>query len=302
MTENYEEGREHTSLKIKEEKQGRENPITKVHPLENKAEEEKFVNPNDPKDEDLNVQNFLEKNGPQKLLMKQRDGTISWTKWIFAAIFAYLLVSPLFNMFQNAAGTAWVLVLLLVPIAGIIWCFIEYWARMECWFICLCRGIILDLEKTHEAGKWLCTIPMYFVYFFMIFVAILWALSYHPDNDNEWKRYVGAALFLIGILFIIPLTKAFVDLEGAPRTLSLNMFMFLLNDPKVLSGRGYKLVHYSQLAKYVEKLRNDKSATFSWNAVYKLSHEADPKGITKWNVIWGSSFAAILRKNKDLTA
>lgn len=265
-------------------------------------EEVNFVNPNDPKDEDLNVQNFLAKNGPQKLLIQQRDGNIKPTKWIFAAIFAYLLVSPLFNMFQNAAGTAWVLVLLILPIALIIWTFIEYWARMECWFICICRGIILDLEKTHSAPKWLCTIPMFFVYFFMLFVAILWAISYKPENDEEfWKRYVGAALFLIGILFILTLTKGFVDLEGAPRTLSLNMFIFLLNDRKVLSSRGYKVVHYSQLANYFEKLIKDKSQQFSWNEVYKLPHEADPNGITKWNIIWGCKYAPFLRKNKDLT-
>lgn len=282
---------------IKEEPDSKEN-YSKVYPVEGK-----FVNPDDPKDEDLNLQNFLAKNGPQTMLLKQRDGTISWTKWIFAAIFVYLLVSPLFTMFQNAAGTAWVLVLLLLPIFGIIWSFIEYWARMESWFICICRGIILNTEKTHTAPNWLCTVPMYFVYSFMILVAILWAISYKPEGDDAfWKRYVGAALFLIGILFILPLTKAFVDLEGAPRTLSLNMFIFLLNDPKVLSGRGYKVIHYSQLANYFEKLRKDQNAKFSWNEVYKLSNETDSKGISKWNIVWGCKYAPILRKNKDLTS
>ena len=98
---------------------------------------------------------------------------------------------------------------------------------------------------------------MFFVYFFMITVAVLYAIAYEPEldengNEKEWKRYVAAVLFLLGIIFILMLTKSVVDVEGASRTLSLNMFVHLLDDKKILKDRGYKVVHYSVFGEYVK--------------------------------------------------
>jgi hypothetical protein len=271
-----------------------------------KEEEEVKVDvlrPGDFPDEELTVENFLAKNGEQKKLIEARDNIISWKKWIQLLIFVYLLISPIFPMLIDAGDTAWVLVFYLVPLILIIWSFIEYWSRAEIWYCCLCRGIILDMEKTHELGKWACTLPLYFVYFFFTCVTVIWAITYEPKADKDGvikqeKRYIGAALFLIGILFILSLTKAFVDIEGSPRLLSVNMFIFYLGDVKVLSSRGYKVVHYSQLDKYFNK--KDPSKVFSWNDLYQLSHEPASDGVTKWNLTWGCSLANLLRENKDV--
>lgn len=253
---------------------------------------------------ELTVQNFLSKNGDQKLLLEKRDDTLSCSRYISLAIFLYLLISPIFSMLKDAGGTAWVLALYVIPLVLLIWAFIEYWCRMECWFICICRGIILDMEKTNKAPRWLCSFPMYFVFFFMIVAAVLYAISYEPEEDEngetqEWKRYIGAALFLIGILFMISLTRDIVDVEGARRLVSLNEFIYYLGDVKVLEARGYKVVHYSQIGTFLKNKKED--SDFSWNEIFKLSHEPDPNGASRWNLSWGAEMSLILRKHKDKT-
>lgn len=295
------------STKTVEDKDNKDKDNEKDKEKEKEIEEEAIedvIRNGDCADEELSVENFLAKNGEQKRLIMARDNVISWKKWIHLVIFVYLLISPIFQMLISASGTAWVLCFYVIPLALIIWSFIEYWARSEIWYCCLCRGIILNMEKTNEFGKWACTLPLYFVYFFFTVVAVIWALTYKPEKDEKTgeskseMRYVGAALFLIGILFILVMTKAFVDIEGAPRLLSVNMFIFLLDDAKVLSSRGYKVVHYSQLDKYFNS--RDSNAKFSWNDLYKLSHKPAADGITKWNLTWGFSLASLLRDNKDV--
>jgi hypothetical protein len=253
------------------------------------------------KDSELTIENFLKKNGEMKLLKEQRDATIGVFKFLFLIIFCYFLISPIFQLFVSAADRAWVLVLMIIPIAAICWCFYEYWSRGECWYICICRGIILDLEKTNKPVMWLCTFPMIFVYFFLILVAVLYAISYKPASEEAfWKRYVAAALYLIGILFIISLTKTIVDVEGSNRLLSVNMFVHLLGDVDVLKSRGYKVVHFSQIGKYIAEKKPE--TPFSWNDIFKLSHIPDPNGASKWNLNWGFKMAKLLRVNKELTS
>lgn len=252
----------------------------------------------------LTVQNFLSKNGEQKLLLEKRDDTLGFTRYISLLIFLYLLISPIFPMLKDAGGTAWVLALYVLPLSLLIWAFIEYWCRMECWFCCICRGIILDMEKTTAAPKWLNTLPMYFVYFFMLVAAVLWGIAYEPKPEEdgetpEWKRYVGAALFLLGILFMLSLTRDIVDVEGARRLCSVNEFIHFLGDPKILEARGYKVVHYSQLGIFLK--HKDPNTPFSWNEIFKLSHEPNPEGASRWNLTWGTQMSFILRENKDLT-
>jgi hypothetical protein len=289
----------------------------------------------DSQKEGLNVKDFLKRSGDQKLLLEKRDGVMGFLKYVFCLLFIYFLVSPLLPLFINVGKTAWVLVLLLVPIALIIWSYIEYWSRGEVWYQCICKGIVVDMEKTHSAGKWICTLPMIFVIFFMLFVAVLWAISYEevkkenvtcPSNytnstnttefnntsnstdttstgseesssNKEYKRYVGAVLYLLGIMFVFNLTKAVVDVEGAPHLLTLNMFIYLLGDKTILNDRGYKVVHYSQLGRYM--LNRDSNKEFSWDELYSLGDGEDPQGISKWNLYWGWKTTRLLSQHKD---
>lgn len=249
----------------------------------------------------LCVENFLNINGDQDELIKKRDEICGWTKYIQLSIFIYFLLSPIFSMLKDASSRVWVFSLYIIPLSLLIWAYIEYWSRAEAWYCCICKGIILDMEKTHLLSKWICALPMYFVYAFMITSAILYALAYEPDKNDEgitqeYKRYLGAALYLMGILFMISLAKSIVDIEGAPRILSLNMFIYHLKDPKVLTSKGYKVVHFSQIGKYLEFL--DKKS-FGWNDIYRLNHKPIEDGATKWNLMWGVRIACSLKENKN---
>ncbi len=267
---------------------------------EKDTDTEKHINGNDDEIQELNVQNFIRKNGEQKGLIEKRDGHISFIKWIFALIFCYLLISPILPLFSSVSDKAWCLAILLIPLILVMWSYIEYYSRSEAWYCCIVKGIILDLEKTHTATKWLCRIPVFFVYFFMLTVAVLYGISYNPPlNDkgqvDEFRRYLAAILYLLGFLFVLNMTKAFVDLEGAPNLLTLNMFLFYLDDNKLLEARGYKVIHFTNLCKYIQS-RNDQQS-FSWNDLYKLSDKPDPDASI--NLTWGWRVSKLLIANKD---
>lgn len=294
-------GKDKENEKQKEEKESKSE----------KEEEKPFVK--DSQREGLNILQFLKQAGDQKLLIEKRDDVMGFLKYVFCLIFVYFLVSPLLPLFINVGKTAWVLALLIIPIIFIIWSYIEYHSRREVWYQCLTKGIVVDLEKTDSAGKWICTLPMYFVIFFMLLVAILWAISYDENatekttcpgetpeessSSKPYKRYVGAVLYLLGILFVFNLTKAFIDVEGAPHLLTLNMFIHLLGDKTILNDRGYKIVHYSQLGKYI--LERDQNKEFSWNEIYALGDGEDPDGVSKWNLYWGWKTNSFLSQFKE---
>merc|ERR1712166_1389836 len=54
-------------------------------------------------------------------------------------------------------------------------------------------------------------------------------------------------LGLMGLLFILLLAKATVDVEGATGTLSLNLMLTYFDDPTLLAHRGFTVVHFSRL-------------------------------------------------------
>jgi len=295
---------------------------------EEDKEKEKEEKPKKPENFSLTVQNYVKLNGEMTELYKKRGDVLGFFKYIELLIFLYLLISPLFPIFVDLNDRGWVLALVILPLILLIWSFIEYYKRQECWFICICRGIILDLEKTFKPVQIFCTLPLLFVYLFMLIMAVLYATSYQPqtdacgkivetnstdtnstttattttddEDDNEWKRYSKAVLFLLGIVFIVSLTKAFVDLEAAPKTLSMNLFIFLHGDKSILEDRGYKVVHFSQLKKFMDEHEKTPDNKFSWNDIFKLSAEPDPEGISKYNLSWGISMAGTLAKYKDL--
>jgi hypothetical protein len=103
-----------------------------------------------------------------------REGTLP-LRWLDAAIFAFLLFVPVLGMISRLKTYSWVIAFLWIIIAFIMvsqWrmgpfgCggsppmlpfqvfWYEYRCRAELWYICICRGIILDFKKTHELKNW----------------------------------------------------------------------------------------------------------------------------------------------------
>ena len=113
---------------------------------------------------------------------------------------------------------------------------------------------------------------MFFAYGFMGVLAFL--VYFADEHSNEIVRVWSAGLFLVGLLFVIFLVKSFVDLEGAPRLLTLNLFIHYFQNPHMLESQGFKVIHQSQLKKYIDTRGEDKE--FQWDELYLLSHEPDP--------------------------
>merc|ERR1719210_1310599 len=141
-----------------------------------------------------------------------------------------------------------VVVILWALIIVIMWCKIEWNNRAEVWYICLYRGIILDFPKTNTAKGWLLQIPTLLAVLFLLIFGIVCYIGLDPKFTFKDVSYiVSAILAIVGVIFVLTPTKAYVDLEGAPHLLTLNLIVFLFEDPEMLSAKGFKVVHYSKL-------------------------------------------------------
>lgn len=219
---------------------------------------------------------FLEKNPNRDLLKQFRDSKGGIFKVIDAAIFGFLLFSPALPIIPTMKQPAVVLILWVI-IVLIMWCKLEYAHRAEVWFICLCRGIILDFPKTYSLKGWLCQKPIFLAMIFLLLFGAVTYVGLDPNFYFEKPEYVWqAALAISGLAFVLMLTKGFVDLEGAPQLLTLNLFINGLADPDLLRDKGFAVVHFTRLQSFVAQ-HNRGDASFSWNHVHTLSSTEDDK-------------------------
>jgi len=190
-----------------------------------------------------------------------------------------------------------VVMVLWVIVVLIMWCKLEYSHRAEVWHICLCRGIILDFPKTYALKGWLCQKPMFLALFFLLIFGGVTYIGLDPHFHFAHIKYVQqAVLAMAGLAFVFTLTKGFVDLEGAPQLLTLNLFINGLADPDLLKDRGFKVVHFTRLQSFVAKHKRG-DTTFSWNDVHSLSSSEDVQ--EKFSLIAGIRMFLFLHRFKD---
>ena len=96
------------------------------------------------------IANFLRLNPKLDKLKEQRDKVMGWRRWLKLAIFAFLLFFPMLPQLTNIRENAWVVAIIWLILLVLLVQFYEYWCRAELWWICICRGIILDFRKTHN--------------------------------------------------------------------------------------------------------------------------------------------------------
>ena len=143
---------------------------------------------------------------------------------------------------------------------------------------------------------------MFIAYFFMFFMFL--TVFFGSVNELGWGKAAGTGvLFLIGLGFVVLLTKEFIDIEGSPRTPSVNMLLFFFNNPDLLLQKGYKTVHETRLRRFVEEFKGVDPNRFTWDTVYELAAEEDfqynPKAKAKY--FWGIGGRKLLKKMKDLS-
>eukprot|EP00668_Euglena_longa_P036086 GGOE01046377.1.p1 GENE.GGOE01046377.1~~GGOE01046377.1.p1 ORF type:complete len:448 (+),score=100.18 GGOE01046377.1:62-1345(+) len=245
-----------------------------------------------PPEEGLTVRNFLLLNPRLTQLKKERDKMLGWRRYLEAVIFAVTLFLPILGMVTRLKTYSWVLALLWAMIAAIMVFWIEYRCRAELWYICICRGIILDFKKTHGLKDWVLHPVMFIGYFFIVMCGVIVGLA--STTLSDWERIVSGVLFAVGLVFVIKLIKAFIDLEGAPNTLTVNMLFFYFKNPRLMHAKGFKLVHYTQFAQYylAQGLNG-----FRWDDVFQLSER--PTGVTL-SLVWGFRANWWLRRVKDM--
>eukprot|EP00928_Gymnodinium_smaydae_P067373 TRINITY_DN50333_c0_g1_i1.p1 TRINITY_DN50333_c0_g1~~TRINITY_DN50333_c0_g1_i1.p1 ORF type:complete len:391 (+),score=47.57 TRINITY_DN50333_c0_g1_i1:134-1174(+) len=212
--------------------------------------------------------------------------------------FGYLLFSPAFPIIPQMKEPAIVATLWLC-IGLIMWSKIEYNNRAEVWYICLCRGIILDFDKTDSFKGWFCQKPILFAIMFLILFGLVTYIGLDRFAFNDLNNVQVAGFAVAGTLFVLTLTKGFVDIEGANTLLSLNMFVYLFEDPHMLQEKGFKVVHVSRLRTYLSDVnrKSDVNTLFSWNAVHALNHV--PDHIESPSLLTGTKLLFSLRRYKD---
>ena len=246
------------------------------------------------------IAKFLEANTDLSTIKAKRDGAGGLFKWVGIAIFGWLLFSPALVLVPEMEEPAVVAVLWIV-VGLLMISKAEYVHRGELWFICLCRGVIVDMPKTDAPKKWLCSVP---VLLSIIFLGVYAVVSY-VGLDPEFKFKDGTdalsvCLGVLGILFILLLAKGTVDVEGATGTLSLNLALAYFNDPTMLAARGFTTVHLSQIVAFVNSHRANRRP-FSWDDVHALSHE-EVKMSCGDKLVGGMKAVLFLKPKKDLDA
>eukprot|EP00667_Euglena_gracilis_P012156 EG_transcript_12455 len=243
-------------------------------------------------EEVMSVQNFLRLNPNLSILKSERDKALGWRRYLAAGLFAFALFSPVLGMVTNLKTNAWVIAVLWVIIAAITVFWIEYRCRAEVWYICLCRGIIVDFKKTHELKDWVLHRVMFLSYAFIVICGVVVGLA--SSSLSLWQRVLTGVLFAVGLAFVVLLARSFIDLEGAPRTLSVNLLLFHFRNPRLLRCRGFQLVHYTQLCQYLSE-KADVSA-FRWDDVFQL---AEQPAAFAHSPFWGWRANRLLRRVKD---
>lgn len=249
---------------------------------------------------------FLKKNSELTTMKKQRDGKGGIFKWIGVALFAWLLFSPALVLIPEL-DSPWIVAVLWLIIGLILVLKVDYCHIAEAWFICMCRGIIIDMPKTDAPLKWMCSGV---VKLSLIFIFVFFLIEYLARDPNLKFEQVHidlptAVLGILGLTFVLLLSKGVVDVEGATGTLSLNMVIHYFNDRALLSDHGFHVVHLSQLLAFV-KQRGDKTGradgTFSWDELHKLSAEPLPKPsvCSLDNLTCGTRLVRFLKPHKDL--
>ena len=117
------------------------------------------------------IAQFLRCN-PRLGTMKGKRDDNGLTKWLAIAIFAYLIFSPVLIIIPKMKEPA-VVIVLWVIISLLMLSKIEYSFRSELWFICLCRGVIVDFPKTDSARRWLCSPPVILSLVFLFVYSIV---------------------------------------------------------------------------------------------------------------------------------
>jgi len=218
---------------------------------------------------------FLEKNPNLELVKAARDAKGGIWKVLDAGIFGFLLFSPALPIIPTMEQPA-VMAVLWILIFIIMWCKIEYCHRAQVWHMCLYRGIILDFPKTNKPKLWLCKTPMLFAYSFLAIFGVVTYIGLDPSFQFKSSEHLLQALLaVVALIFVLLMTKAFVDTEGAPALLTLNMFMAVFEDCELLKAKGFKVVHFSCLQRFVDEKRAAKDTSFSWDELHGLSSSAD---------------------------
>ena len=176
------------------------------------------------------------------LLINKRDEICGWKKYFVAAIFAWMLVAPCLVLITIFEDKFWVMSFILIMIGLILWSYWEYCLRSKIWFVCLCRGIIVDFDKTDTAKRWATQVPMYFSYGMIVLSGLLTYLG-DTQDERQVDRIITSVMFLLGLTFVIFLCKSIVDLEGANKILTLNLFVNYFEDPLILASKGFKVIH-----------------------------------------------------------
>jgi len=246
---------------------------------------------------ETSIKLFLQKNPKLQSVKEARDARGGIYKLIDVAIFGFLLFSPALPIIPTMKQPAVVLVLW-VLICLIMWCKIEYNHRAEVWHFCLYRGIILDFPKTNTLSGWLCQKPTLMALTFLLVFGVVTYVGYDPTFQFDNIDYmIAAILAIVGLSFVLLLTKAYVDVEGAPQLLTVNLFVHLFEDPEILRSKGFKVVHFTNLQAFVNSKYKTGEKTFSWDEIHALSHE--PAEAEAVSLIGGTRMFFYLNKFKD---
>eukprot|EP00667_Euglena_gracilis_P017388 EG_transcript_18303 len=252
--------------------------------------------------EPCSLQKFLALNSDLEDIKKKRNSFIGWMRYVLAGVFTWLLLSPMLAFTPTVGDQGWVLALIWVVFSLILIYYIEFWHRAELWYVCICRGLILDFKDTHELKQWALHVVMLTAFVFIITCGVIVGIS---KGGELWDQVVTGVLTAIGLVFVFKVCKSIITLEDANHLLTINMLITYMEDPHLLEAQGFKVIHQTQLIRWYEEQKGRRGETgFGWNQLFALGHEVvpAPKFSSKLRYIWGFCISNYLKKFKDLDA
>lgn len=223
-------------------------------------------------------------------------------RYILAAIFTFLLISPILAFIPTIGDQGWVLALIWIVFALIMVYYVEFWHRAELWHVCICRGLILDYKDTHELKQWVLHPVMLTAFAFILTCGVIVGIS---KEGEVWEKIVTGVLTAIGLAFVFSVCKSIIGLEEGNRILTLNMLITYLDDPHLLEAQGFKVIHQTQLIRwYTQRPKVKGESGFSWNQLYELDYQKveEPKRSSFKRYFWGTLISNHIKRYKDLDA
>eukprot|EP01013_Petalomonas_cantuscygni_P022415 TRINITY_DN4307_c0_g1_i1.p1 TRINITY_DN4307_c0_g1~~TRINITY_DN4307_c0_g1_i1.p1 ORF type:complete len:438 (-),score=47.00 TRINITY_DN4307_c0_g1_i1:503-1816(-) len=223
--------------------------------------------------------------------VKERKKTMWRDKYISLFFFPILLLTPVFPVLAQLNSAPWLVPILWTFIVILIIMWIEYYHRLEVWWILFARGLILRMDEK----KWFLHVP--------VWVAIAFAVTVCLVVGFATANWLTGVLTIPGVIFIVFVAKDFVMIEKGTTIETLNELVIDTERSEIVDCAGFAVVHKDNLLDFVMSFKDVFPSRyrfqFTWDLVYQL-HPMPQVRSRPWHIFWGTHMRLWLGGYRDL--